>query len=168
MLTWTLSFFTVRLSASPTASKPAAPTTPPVSAPECGTSLMEVMATPAPGASPAAEGLGTEESGGGKQVQRNRGRCWTCKKKVGLTGFECQCSYVFCGKVRGDLPVKQARVVLFVLPWHAWRCTHDVVLVVYARPQHRYADEHACDFDYKTMERGLFGRSKSARRQIQS
>jgi len=24
-------------------------------------------------------------------------RCWTCKKKVGLTGFHCRCDGVFCG-----------------------------------------------------------------------
>lgn len=24
-------------------------------------------------------------------------RCWTCNKKVGLTGFHCRCDGVFCG-----------------------------------------------------------------------
>ena len=31
------------------------------------------------------------------KTQRNRGRCWSCKKKVGLTGFECRCGFVYCG-----------------------------------------------------------------------
>ncbi|XP_031562815.1 AN1-type zinc finger protein 6-like [Actinia tenebrosa] len=26
-----------------------------------------------------------------------RNRCFTCRKKVGLTGFECRCGNVFCG-----------------------------------------------------------------------
>ncbi|OQS04402.1 hypothetical protein THRCLA_20892 [Thraustotheca clavata] len=29
-------------------------------------------------------------------VQKNKSRCWDCKKKVGLTGIECRCGYVFC------------------------------------------------------------------------
>lgn len=33
-----------------------------------------------------------------KQVKRNR--CWKCKKKVGLTGIECRCGFVFCGAHR--------------------------------------------------------------------
>jgi hypothetical protein len=33
-------------------------------------------------------------------VQVNRTRCWSCRKKVGLTGFECRCGYVFCGSHR--------------------------------------------------------------------
>lgn len=31
----------------------------------------------------------------GKLKKRNR--CFSCKKKVGLTGFECRCGGVFCG-----------------------------------------------------------------------
>ena len=34
------------------------------------------------------------------KIQKNKGRCWGCKKKVGLTGFECRCGYVFCGTHR--------------------------------------------------------------------
>lgn len=31
-----------------------------------------------------------------KLVQKNKKRCWECKKKVGLTAIECRCGYVFC------------------------------------------------------------------------
>ncbi|ETW00487.1 hypothetical protein H310_07102 [Aphanomyces invadans] len=33
-------------------------------------------------------------------VQKNKGRCWECKKKVGLTGIECRCGFVYCGSHR--------------------------------------------------------------------
>ena len=29
-------------------------------------------------------------------VQVDRKRCFTCKKKVGLLGIECKCTFVFC------------------------------------------------------------------------
>lgn len=35
-----------------------------------------------------------------KKVQKKRHRCWSCKKKVGILGFECKCDYVFCSKHR--------------------------------------------------------------------
>lgn len=64
--------------------------------------------------SPAMSGLGE----GGVVVQVNKSRCWGCKKKVGLTGFECRCGFVFCGT-------------------------------------HRYADQHACTFDFRTYDRDI-------------
>ncbi|ETV84810.1 hypothetical protein H257_03900 [Aphanomyces astaci] len=33
-------------------------------------------------------------------VQKNKGRCWECKKKVRLTGIECRCGFVYCGSHR--------------------------------------------------------------------
>ena len=27
-------------------------------------------------------------------------RCFTCQKKVGLTGFDCKCKHQFCGEHR--------------------------------------------------------------------
>eukprot|EP01094_Clydonella_sp_ATCC50884_P013310 TRINITY_DN235_c0_g1_i1.p1 TRINITY_DN235_c0_g1~~TRINITY_DN235_c0_g1_i1.p1 ORF type:complete len:156 (-),score=51.08 TRINITY_DN235_c0_g1_i1:430-897(-) len=48
-----------------------------------------------------------------KKVQKNKGRCWECKKKVGLLGYTCKCEYVFCAN-------------------------------------HRMAEQHTCDFDFKT------------------
>lgn len=35
-----------------------------------------------------------------ESVQTNKTRCWTCKRKVGITGIECRCKFVFCGKHR--------------------------------------------------------------------
>jgi hypothetical protein len=29
-------------------------------------------------------------------VQTDTTKCWSCKKKVGLLGFKCRCSYIFC------------------------------------------------------------------------
>ena len=28
--------------------------------------------------------------------QANTSRCWTCNKKIGLTGITCRCGYTFC------------------------------------------------------------------------
>jgi len=41
-----------------------------------------------------------EEEKEERPVQHNRERCWTCNKKVGLTGFTCRCEYVFCSTHR--------------------------------------------------------------------
>ena len=32
--------------------------------------------------------------------QINTSRCFSCNKKIGLTGFKCRCSYVFCSEHR--------------------------------------------------------------------
>jgi len=42
----------------------------------------------------------TEEKCVEKRIQKNKKRCWECKKKVGLTALECRCGYVFCGSHR--------------------------------------------------------------------
>ena len=34
-----------------------------------------------------------------KKVQVNTSRCWTCNRKIGLTGFQCKCEAV-CGEGR--------------------------------------------------------------------
>ena len=31
-----------------------------------------------------------------KKEQKDRKRCFTCNKKIGLLGIECKCSFVFC------------------------------------------------------------------------
>ncbi|KAF7703180.1 AN1-type zinc finger protein 6 [Silurus meridionalis] len=31
------------------------------------------------------------------KLKPKRNRCFTCRKKVGLTGFDCRCGNVFCG-----------------------------------------------------------------------
>jgi len=35
-----------------------------------------------------------------KPVQKNRNRCWKCRRRVGITGIECRCGYIFCGAHR--------------------------------------------------------------------
>lgn len=40
----------------------------------------------------ASEGEASNES----PTKSKRNRCYTCKKKVGLTGFECRCGGTFC------------------------------------------------------------------------
>jgi len=35
-----------------------------------------------------------------RPVQKNKTRCWKCQRKVGITGIECRCGYIFCGKDR--------------------------------------------------------------------
>ena len=42
-----------------------------------------------------------EAAGEGDQPeQKNRSRCFSCNKKVGLLGFECRCGYVYCSNHR--------------------------------------------------------------------
>mmetsp|Transcript_9404 Transcript_9404/g.12309 ORF Transcript_9404/g.12309 Transcript_9404/m.12309 type:complete len:158 (+) Transcript_9404:202-675(+) len=42
----------------------------------------------------------TEDAVDALPVQKNKKRCFSCKKKVGFTGIECRCSYVFCSQHR--------------------------------------------------------------------
>jgi hypothetical protein len=35
-----------------------------------------------------------------KPMQVKKTRCYLCKKRVGLTGIECRCRYVYCDKHR--------------------------------------------------------------------
>jgi len=53
-----------------------------------------------------------------RPVQENKNRCWTCNKKIGLSGVDCRCGYVFCSL-------------------------------------HRHAEQHNCDFDFKTSGRDI-------------
>jgi len=52
------------------------------------TEISSPAAAPTPVISEASE---TPES------KKPTNRCWTCNKKVGLTGFHCRCDGVFCG-----------------------------------------------------------------------
>jgi AN1-type zinc finger protein 5/6 len=84
-----------------------------------GSASPAVSAGDATPASVASGGGGAGgEAGPAKEKEVNRSRCAACKKKVGLTGFECRCGKVFCGT-------------------------------------HRYQDQHACTFDYKTHDRSI-------------
>ncbi|XP_062512006.1 AN1-type zinc finger protein 6-like [Corticium candelabrum] len=42
----------------------------------------------------SSPGAGSSPVDATKKLKRNR--CFTCKKKVGLTGFECRCGNLFC------------------------------------------------------------------------
>ena len=47
--------------------------------------------------SPPTVGGGTEPADQtAKPEQKNKNRCFSCNKKVGLLGFECRCGYVYC------------------------------------------------------------------------
>jgi hypothetical protein len=35
-----------------------------------------------------------------RPTQTDKERCWTCRRKLHLSGVECRCGYVFCGKHR--------------------------------------------------------------------
>lgn len=35
-----------------------------------------------------------------RPVQSNKDRCWVCNRKLHLSGIECRCGYIFCGKHR--------------------------------------------------------------------
>ncbi|KAF4321124.1 hypothetical protein BBO99_00004019 [Phytophthora kernoviae] len=48
----------------------------------------------------ALKELTEDEKPAEKLVQKNKKRCWECKKKVGLTAIECRCGYVFCSNHR--------------------------------------------------------------------
>lgn len=44
----------------------------------------------------SSDASATESQSGDGQQRRARNRCETCRKKVGLTGFECRCGGVYC------------------------------------------------------------------------
>jgi hypothetical protein len=59
-------------------------------------SPVEDIPVPAITNAPSSEANNKEEP----VVQKNKSRCWECKKKVGLTGIECRCGFVYCGTHR--------------------------------------------------------------------
>mmetsp|Transcript_40357 Transcript_40357/g.106929 ORF Transcript_40357/g.106929 Transcript_40357/m.106929 type:complete len:205 (+) Transcript_40357:75-689(+) len=76
---------------SPPAVPMAAATPPaPTPTPEAATSTAQV----------AAPDEGPEDVEPPKKVQANTSRCWTCNRKIGLTGFQCKCDYFFCAEHR--------------------------------------------------------------------
>mmetsp|Transcript_31417 Transcript_31417/g.50729 ORF Transcript_31417/g.50729 Transcript_31417/m.50729 type:complete len:167 (-) Transcript_31417:509-1009(-) len=67
----------------------------------------ESIISPAPEPIAASQDLSTpaEEASSSlpKEVERTQEtttRCFQCNKKIGLTGFKCRCSFVFCGTHR--------------------------------------------------------------------
>ena len=43
-----------------------------------------------------------------RPIQKNKSKCWICKKKIGILGFECRCGYTFC---------EDHRVMIFAALW---------------------------------------------------
>lgn len=43
---------------------------------------------------------GGSDDGEPRAVQKNTSRCFSCRKKIGLTGFQCRCDYFFCSEHR--------------------------------------------------------------------
>lgn len=79
-------------SATPTAhaletAQPTVPVVRPQPEPEVGESAEASAA--------AAAAAGGDEAGG-QDGKKKKNRCGVCKKKVGLTGFTCRCSGLFC------------------------------------------------------------------------
>lgn len=48
-----------------------------------------------------SESVSSEESAGGSETNKKKSnRCLMCRKKLGLTGFECRCNGLFCSTHR--------------------------------------------------------------------
>mmetsp|Transcript_13620 Transcript_13620/g.24274 ORF Transcript_13620/g.24274 Transcript_13620/m.24274 type:complete len:169 (-) Transcript_13620:340-846(-) len=50
--------------------------------------------------SSAVAGSGDKDEEPPVKVQKNKKRCFECRKKVGILGFECRCGFIYCGKHR--------------------------------------------------------------------
>ncbi|XP_063781534.1 AN1-type zinc finger protein 6 isoform X2 [Pseudophryne corroboree] len=59
----------------------------------------ELKETPA-AASDSAQNSSDEQERSPEKAKNKKNRCNMCRKKVGLTGFECRCGNVFCGTHR--------------------------------------------------------------------
>jgi len=57
-------------------------------------------AAAADGGSSADAANNGDEQPPARKVQKNKERCFACRKKVGLLGFTCKCDYVFCSTHR--------------------------------------------------------------------
>lgn len=53
--------------------------------------------SPLLGGSPSSALSTTPEGDKGKSPSKGKNRCFTCHKKIGLTGFKCRCENSFCG-----------------------------------------------------------------------
>jgi len=86
-----------------TATTTVAQATPPINIPSSSTGLRTpekglASASVEEGISPNPEsplGESLDSASPGKLKKRNR--CYSCRKKVGLTGFECRCGGLYCG-----------------------------------------------------------------------
>lgn len=60
---------------------------------------------PTPAAAAAATAMDASPTGPSElatkaETQADATKCWSCQRKVGLLGFKCKCTYVFCSKHR--------------------------------------------------------------------
>ncbi|TKS79087.1 Zinc finger protein 5 [Collichthys lucidus] len=63
-------------------------------------SLAKVDASPASSpdmSSPTPVASSSSEEGKGDTPKPKKNRCFMCRKRVGLTGFDCRCGNLFCG-----------------------------------------------------------------------
>jgi hypothetical protein len=58
---------------------------------------IEAEASPASSSAPDAKLPETDDSAAAPPAKKPKKRCGMCKKKLGLTGFECRCGLLFCG-----------------------------------------------------------------------
>ncbi|CEM00851.1 unnamed protein product [Vitrella brassicaformis CCMP3155] len=79
-------------------------TAPPNDSSSTGNGAASSAASDVAGASTKPEEVKTAAEGDAdkpdRPVQVNKNRCWKCRAKIGLLGFECRCGYFFCGTHR--------------------------------------------------------------------
>lgn len=98
----TLSALRETTTAHPTISHlPSSPVTdlPIEAAEECSSQTQAASAAEniaAAAAASVASDSGCEDKDGDKDAKKKKNRCAPCRKKVGLTGFECRCGRLFC------------------------------------------------------------------------
>lgn len=65
-------------------------------------SLAEAQPGPLEAASTrtVATDLAVESTPKKSKKKQRKGRCFGCSKRVGLLGFECRCTHLFCAKCR--------------------------------------------------------------------
>jgi hypothetical protein len=56
----------------------------------------EVAAAGGSSSSAAEAAFASAAGEGGEQARQQPNRCFSCKKRVGLTGFKCRCGFTFC------------------------------------------------------------------------
>lgn len=87
-------------SMTPSSSKPSTPTAPSAASVLSGPKVEIKEESDGKKEMETAAEAGSSDDVSKRKVQKNRGRCFSCRKKVGLTGFECKCGYVYCGEHR--------------------------------------------------------------------
>jgi hypothetical protein len=89
--------------ASPAVAAAPAPLAPLAPAPVVASVTAPAAAAPSAAAAAAAPmevASATEAPGAPAPAPPNPSRCYSCSKKVGLTGFKCRCGFVYCSSHR--------------------------------------------------------------------